>query len=56
MDFNLTAEQTAFRDSVFRFAQDKLKEKARERAHSPDYPRDVAHLMAKQGLLGITIP
>ena len=56
MDFNLTPEQQSFRDSVLRFSQDKLKEKARERAHSPDYPRDVALLMAKQGLLGITIP
>jgi alkylation response protein AidB-like acyl-CoA dehydrogenase len=56
MDFNLTPEQQSFRDSVLRFSQDKLKEKARERAHSPDYPLDVALLMAKQGLLGITIP
>ena len=55
MDFNLTAEQTQFRDSVLRFAKDKLQDKAKERAHSPDYPRDVALLMAKQGLLGITI-
>jgi len=28
---------------------------ARERAHSPDYPWDVAKLMAEQGLLGITV-
>jgi alkylation response protein AidB-like acyl-CoA dehydrogenase len=55
MDFNLTSEQTQFRDSVLRFAKDKLQDKAKERAHSSDYPRDVARLMAKQGLLGITI-
>ena len=56
MDFNLTPEQQAFRDSVLRFSKDKLQAKAHERAHSADYPRDVALLMAKQGLLGITIP
>jgi alkylation response protein AidB-like acyl-CoA dehydrogenase len=55
MDFNLTSEQTQFRDSVLRFSKDKLQEKAKERAHSSDYPRDVALLMAKQGLLGITV-
>jgi alkylation response protein AidB-like acyl-CoA dehydrogenase len=55
MNFNFTPEQTEFRDSVLRFSIDKLKGKAKERAHSPDYPRDVAKLMAKQGLLGITI-
>jgi alkylation response protein AidB-like acyl-CoA dehydrogenase len=56
MDFHLTPEQQAFRDSVLRFSKDHLQPKARERAHSADYPRDVALLMAKQGLLGITIP
>ncbi|HEX7249554.1 MAG TPA: acyl-CoA dehydrogenase family protein, partial [Burkholderiales bacterium] len=56
MDFNLTPEQQAFRDSVLRFSKEKLAANARDRAHSPDYPRDVALLMAKQGLLGITIP
>jgi alkylation response protein AidB-like acyl-CoA dehydrogenase len=55
MDFNLTSEQTQFRDSVLRFSKDKLQEKAKERAHSSDYPHDVALLMAKQGLLGITV-
>ena len=55
MDFHLTAEQQQFRDSVLRFSKEKLSGKARERAHSPDYPWDVAKLMAKQGLLGITI-
>jgi alkylation response protein AidB-like acyl-CoA dehydrogenase len=55
MNFDFTPEQQQFRDSVQRFAKDKLQARARERAHSPDYPRDVALLMAKQGLLGITI-
>ncbi|HEY5897146.1 MAG TPA: acyl-CoA dehydrogenase [Burkholderiales bacterium] len=55
MDFHLTAEQAEFRDAVLRFARKELAPKARERAHEPGYPWDVARLMAKQGLLGITI-
>jgi alkylation response protein AidB-like acyl-CoA dehydrogenase len=55
MDFRMTPEQEAFRDSVKRFAEKHLAEGARERAHAPGYPFDVAKLMAKQGLLGITI-
>ena len=55
MDFRLTSEQEQFRDSVRRFAGKHLAKGARERAHSPDYPWDVAKLMAAQGLLGITI-
>jgi alkylation response protein AidB-like acyl-CoA dehydrogenase len=55
MDFRFSPEQEAFRDSARRFAEKHLAEGARERAHSPGYPFDVARLMAKQGLLGITI-
>jgi alkylation response protein AidB-like acyl-CoA dehydrogenase len=55
MDFRFTPEQEQFRESVRRFAEKHLAKGARERAHSPDYPWDVAKLMAAQGLLGITI-
>jgi len=55
MDFRFAPEQEAFRDSVRRFAHDKLAPGARRRAHEPGYPRDVAKLMAGQGLLGITL-
>jgi alkylation response protein AidB-like acyl-CoA dehydrogenase len=55
MDFRFTPEQEAFHESVRRFAEKNLAKGARERAHSPDYPFEVAKLMAKQGLLGITI-
>jgi len=55
MDFRFTPEQEQFRESVRRFAEKHLAAGARERAHSPDYPWDVAKLMATQGLLGITI-
>src|SRR6185312_15738227 len=56
MDFRLTSEQEEFRTAVRRFAEKELAARPRERAHAPDYPWDVARLMAKQGLLGITIP
>jgi alkylation response protein AidB-like acyl-CoA dehydrogenase len=55
LDFGLTPEQQQFRDSVRRFADKNLAPGARERAHAPGYPWDVAKLMAAQGLLGITI-
>ncbi|MEK6244239.1 MAG: acyl-CoA dehydrogenase family protein [Pseudomonadota bacterium] len=56
MDFNLSGEQSQFRESVRRFAQKHLAPGARDRAHATAYPWDVAKLMAAQGLLGITIP
>jgi alkylation response protein AidB-like acyl-CoA dehydrogenase len=55
MDFRFDAGQTAFADSVRRFADKELKAGARERAHAKDYPWDVARKMAAQGLLGITV-
>jgi len=56
MDFRLTPEQEEFRGAVRRFADKHLAAGALERAHAAGYPWDVAKLMAKQGLLGITIP
>src|ERR687883_1256658 len=55
MDFRLSPEQEQFRDAVRRFAEKHLAAGALERAHAPGYRFDVAKLMAKQGLLGITI-
>jgi alkylation response protein AidB-like acyl-CoA dehydrogenase len=55
MDFRLKPEEEQFRDSVLRFARNELAEKALQRAHTADYPWDVAKRMARQGLLGITI-
>ena len=56
MNFEFTAEQSQFADSVRRFAQNHLAAGALERAHDPRFPFDVAQLMAKQGLMGITLP
>src|SRR5688500_17490083 len=55
MDFRLTPEQQQFRESVLRFSKKELEKNALQRAIAPAYPFDVAKLMAKQGLLGITI-
>ena len=54
MDFNLNEEQTLFVQSVRAFAERHLAAGALQRAHSDEYPWDVAGLMAQQGLLGIT--
>lgn len=53
MDFRLSEEHAAFAESVRRFARDRLAPGALQRAHSPDYPADIARLLARQGLLGI---
>ena len=55
MNFSLTPEQMDFQTAVRRFAEKTLASGARTRAHSTDYPWDVARAMAAQGLLGITI-
>jgi alkylation response protein AidB-like acyl-CoA dehydrogenase len=55
VDFRLNPEQQQFRDAVRRFAVKELAPGALERAHTPAYPWDVAKLMARQGLLGLTL-
>jgi alkylation response protein AidB-like acyl-CoA dehydrogenase len=56
MNFEFTEEQKAFAEQVRRFARGHLAKGALERAHDPRFPFDVAPLMAKQGLMGITLP
>ena len=55
MNFTFTEEQQLFADSVRRFALDHLEKDALKRAHGPRFPFDVAQLMSRQGLMGITI-
>ena len=55
MNFELTSEQQAFRDSVSGFAERHLREGALKRAHDPAHPWDVSKLIARQGLMGITM-
>jgi len=56
VDFHFTAEQAGFGEAARRFAGRHLKAGALERAHSAEYPWEVAKLMAAQGLLGIVVP
>ena len=56
MNFEFTAEQKQFANSVQRFAREHLAAGALKRAHDPHFPFDVARLMAKHGLMGITLP
>ncbi|MGC1249868.1 MAG: acyl-CoA dehydrogenase [Xanthobacteraceae bacterium] len=56
MNFEFTAEQKQFADSVQRFAREHLAAGALKRAHDPHFPFDVARLMAKHGLMGVTLP
>jgi alkylation response protein AidB-like acyl-CoA dehydrogenase len=56
MNFELSEEQNLFADSVRRFALAHLEKDALKRAHNSRFPFDVAQLMARQGLMGITIP
>ena len=56
MNFEFSDEQRLLAESVQRFALAHLHKDALKRAHDSGYPFDVAQLMAKQGLMGITIP
>ena len=56
MNFDFTDGQRLFAESVRRFAETHLAEGALRRAHDPRFPYDVAQLMAKQGLMGISLP
>lgn len=56
MQFDLDEQQSQFRDAAAAFARRHLASGALERAHSDDYPWDVARMMSEQGMIGITIP
>ena len=56
MNFDFTEEQKLFAESVRGFAQAHLAKDTVARAHNPRFPFEVAQLMSRQGLMGITIP
>jgi len=56
MDFQLSADENAFAESVRRFARAELAPGALARAHEGKYPWDTAQKIAKQGLMGIAFP
>lgn len=56
MQIELNEAQRDFSKSVGAFARRHLADGALERAHQPEFPWDVAKLMAGQGLLGLALP
>ncbi len=56
MNFEFTEEQKLFAASVGKFARAQLEPDSLARAHNPRFPFDVAQLMCRQGLMGITLP
>lgn len=54
MTFALGDEVEALRDTVFRFAQDKIAPRAAEIDETNEFPRDLWPELGKLGLLGIT--
>lgn len=55
MHAGLTEEQKQLAQTVRRFAQSELAAGALERAHSHEYPWDVARKLSGMGMLGITM-
>jgi alkylation response protein AidB-like acyl-CoA dehydrogenase len=55
MHAGLNEEQKQLAQTVRRFAQSELAAGALERAHSHEYPWDVARQLAEMGMLGITM-
>ena len=56
MILELTAEQTAFQQQIERFAREIVAHRAAGIDKSGEFPTDVMHAAAGQGLLGVTIP
>jgi butyryl-CoA dehydrogenase len=56
LDFELSDEQRAIRDSVRRFAQESVAPLAREIDEESRFPAEIFQQMGKLGLLGLPIP
>jgi len=56
MILELTAEQKAFQQQVEQFAREIVAQRAAGIDKSGEFPSDVMHAAAGQGLLGVTIP
>ena len=56
MDFELTAEQVAIRDTIRELVQDRVAPRAAEIDQSGEYPKDIETLFAENGILGIPFP
>jgi alkylation response protein AidB-like acyl-CoA dehydrogenase len=56
MILELTAEQRAFQQQIEQFAREIVAQRAAGIDKSGEFPADVIHAAAGQGLLGVTIP
>ena len=56
VDFDLSPELAALRDSVRRLAQDKIKPRAREIDTTGEYPQDIFDAFRDADLLGLCLP
>ena len=56
MILELTPEQEAFKQQIERFAREIVAQRAAGIDKSGEFPSDVMHAAASQGLLGVTIP
>jgi butyryl-CoA dehydrogenase len=56
MVLELTADQQAFKHSVERFAREIVEQRAASIDKSGEFPTDVMHAAANEGLFGITVP
>ncbi len=56
MDFSLTAEHKMIKDSVRKFAAEKIIPNARQWDHDGKFPRDLLYKMGELGYLGVPIP
>ncbi|HEV3405504.1 MAG TPA: acyl-CoA dehydrogenase family protein [Candidatus Dormibacteraeota bacterium] len=56
MDFDLSPEQVAIRDTIRELVQDRVAPRAAEIDQTGEYPEDIEKLFADNGILGIPFP
>jgi alkylation response protein AidB-like acyl-CoA dehydrogenase len=56
MDFDLSEEQVAIRDTIRELVQDRVAPRAAEIDEKAEYPKDIESLFAENGILGIPFP
>src|SRR5216683_1282335 len=56
MNFDLSEEQVAIRDTIRELVQDRVAPRAAEIDEKAEYPKDIERLFADNGILGIPFP
>lgn len=56
MDFNLSDEQIAIRETVREFAEKEIAPTARERDENSEFPHEIVKKLAKLGMCGVVTP